>query len=105
VLWDDALPGFGLRITERGSKSFVLSYRAGGRKRFLTLGLYGVLTLDQARNKALKELASVLEGADPVEQRREERRRAETYVHGAGHGPRAALDELGEKILGAAKKS
>lgn len=77
VLWDDALPGFGLRVTEAGRKSFVLSYRAGGRKRFLTLGLYGVLTLDQARGKARKVLASVLDGADPVKERQEERRRAE----------------------------
>lgn len=38
ALWDDAVPGLGLRITRAGKKSFVLSYRAGSRKRQMTLG-------------------------------------------------------------------
>jgi hypothetical protein len=39
----------GLRIYPSGKKSFVYSYRAGGRKRLLTLGAFGKLTLDMAR--------------------------------------------------------
>ena len=38
VLWDDSLRGFGLRITSNNRKSFVVSYRADGRKRTKTLG-------------------------------------------------------------------
>lgn len=69
VIWDDSLPGFGLRIYPTGRKAFVLSYRVQGRKRLLTLGMYGVLTLEQARDKARQEMASVIGGADPLEDR------------------------------------
>lgn len=71
VLWDDAVPGLGLRITPNGKKSFVLSYRAGSRKRLMTLGSYGVLTLSKARDRARLELAKVIEGEDPLAQRRD----------------------------------
>jgi hypothetical protein len=49
VRWDSALPSFGLRIYPTGRKAFILRYRAHGSKRLLTLGTYGVLTLEQAR--------------------------------------------------------
>jgi integrase len=73
VLWDTEVPGFGCRIFPSGKKSFILSYRAGTRKRLLTIGTYGVLTLDQARIKARAELAKVeTEGADPLESRQQD---------------------------------
>ena len=31
VLWDDSVPGLGLRITPRGQKAFILTYRVGSR--------------------------------------------------------------------------
>lgn len=65
--WDDALPNFGVRIYPSGKKSFVVSYRTSGRKKIMVLGKYGVLTLDQARNKARAALVRVVEGADPAE--------------------------------------
>lgn len=75
VLWDDEVPGFGCRIFPSGAKSFVLSYRAAGRKRMMTIGTYGVLTLDQARKTARAELAKVeTEGSDPLADREKERR-------------------------------
>jgi integrase len=70
VLWDDDPPGFGLRLFPSGKRSFVLSYRLNNRKRLLTLGTYGALTLDQARKLARRELAKVEAGtADPLEER------------------------------------
>lgn len=74
VIWDDEVPGFGCRVYPGGRKAFVLSYRVAGRKRLLTVGTYGVLTLDQARTKARAELAKVeTEGADPLAERERER--------------------------------
>ncbi len=70
VLWDTEIRGFGLRLTPEGRKVFIVSYRAGGRKRQMTLGAYGVLTLSQARDMARKHLAQVIEGRDPLAERR-----------------------------------
>ena len=71
VRWDDAMRGFGVRIYPSGQKAFVLSYRADGRKRLLTLGTYGRdFTLDQARDEARKKIGKVLDGDDPVGERR-----------------------------------
>lgn len=70
VLWDDEVPGFGLRIFPSGKRSFVLSYRVNNRKRMLTLGGYGALTLTEARKLARRELAKVETGErDPLEER------------------------------------
>ena len=65
--WDDALPNFGVRIYPSGKKSFVVSYRVHGRKKIMVLGKYGVLTLQQARDKARAALVSITDGADPAE--------------------------------------
>lgn len=67
ILWDDALRGFGVRIQPTGIKSFLVQYRnAGARSRRMTLGRYGVLTVDEARKMARQILATVARGLDPV---------------------------------------
>ena len=66
VRWDDLVPGFGVRIYPSGRKTFVISYRHQGRKRLMTFGSYGVLTLEQARTQARVRLSDVLLGRDPL---------------------------------------
>ena len=61
VRWDDKVSGLGVRVTPNGRKVFVLSYRVNGKKRLMTLGAYGTLTLDQARRKSIREKAKVLD--------------------------------------------
>jgi len=74
VLWDGALPGFGLRVFPSGAKSFVVFYRAGTRQRLMTVGRYGLYTLQQARLMARKLLTRVADGEDPLGERRKDRR-------------------------------
>lgn len=59
MLWDDEVPGFGCRIYPSGKKAFVLSYRAAGKKRLLTLGRVGVLTLKDARARARAKVTEI----------------------------------------------
>ncbi len=73
VLWDDDPRGMGLRVYPSGKKSFVLSYRAEGKKRLLVLGEFGALTLDQARKLAKEKMVEVIKGGDPVQERRQVR--------------------------------
>ena len=71
VRWDDAIPGLGVRIFPSGKKSYLLRYRAKGRRRYMTLGRVGAdITLAQARDRARKYRVEVLDGGDPLETRR-----------------------------------
>ncbi|MFA6095926.1 MAG: site-specific integrase [Candidatus Paceibacterota bacterium] len=70
IRWDSSLPGFGLRTYPSGRKAFVLSYRLKGRKHLMTVGAYGALTLDQARDLARRKVGQIVEGSDPLEERR-----------------------------------
>ncbi len=70
IAFDAEVKGFGCRIAPNGAKTFVLEYRpgVGGRgvaKSRLTLGRYGTITVEQARQAALLALARVRLGADP----------------------------------------
>jgi integrase len=73
VRWDSLLPGFGVRVYPSGRKAFILRYRVNGRKRLFTIGTYGPITLDQARTLAKQHIGKVVQGEDPVEQRKKER--------------------------------
>ncbi len=73
VRWDDAVPGFGVRVYPSGKKSYVISYRSGGQKRLMVLGPVGIFeTVEGARNLAREKLVAAKKGADPLEQRRRE---------------------------------
>jgi integrase len=69
--WDSEVRGFGVRTKSTGTKTFLIQYRnAEGRSRRCVIGQYGVLSVEAARKLARKKLASVIDGADPAEQRR-----------------------------------
>lgn len=78
LLWDDDLPGFGLRCWPSGRRVFFVQYRIGGVRngpqRRLRLGVYGVLTLDQARAEAKRVLAKAALGEDPSNARSERKK-------------------------------
>ena len=80
-LWDDQIPGFGLRLLPSGRKVYVLRYGLGARhkSRQLTIGRHGgpwapdpitgavrALTADLARQEALRLLGERMAGRDPA---------------------------------------
>ena len=65
VYWDEALESFGLRVYPSGGRVYVCAYRVNQRKRLARLGRADVLTLDQARKKAMSYLAKAANQEDP----------------------------------------
>jgi hypothetical protein len=65
--WDDRVPGFGLRVTERGAKTYVLYARTppGYAPARLALGDATKLGLAAAREKARAWLDLIAQGKDP----------------------------------------
>lgn len=80
-VWCGKLSGFGVGVRPSGRKTFVVQFRTGGRgspEHRKSLGLYGVITVDQARKAAETYLASASLGSDLVAE--EKRVRAEMTV-------------------------
>lgn len=66
-LRDTLVPGFLCKITPAGRKVFMLQYRTNaGERRKPALGLFGELTVEQARSLAQEWLAQVRRGGDPA---------------------------------------
>lgn len=79
LFWDDRLPGFGCKVTPKGSKVFVYQYRLGGRGtpvRRYTIGKFGPITAEQARKEAEKLALKVAQGTDPQRVKAEAARNA-----------------------------
>ncbi len=55
VLWDKSMPGFGVRCSQGGTKSFFLMY--GTERARYQIGRVGIITLAEARDLARKFLA------------------------------------------------
>jgi integrase len=98
--WDAALPGFGVRVTDRGAKSYVVYTRwpGTGQPARRALGDATRLPLAVARKRARAWLDLVEQGIDPKDQERdraleEQRRRLTTFAA-------VAKDWLSEAVIG-----
>lgn len=77
TIMDSVLKGFCVRVSASGSKSYGYRYRVGGgrsgRQRWLTIGVHGKITADQARDVVKGWAADVAKGGDPAKDRDERR--------------------------------
>ena len=77
IHFDDTLTGFGFRL-RRGAggkmlRSWIVQYRRAGASRRMLIGSADVLSAEQARAKAKKELAAAALGEDPQADKSERR--------------------------------
>jgi integrase len=63
IIWDDSLPGFGVRVTE-GSVTFIVDFRVSGCRRRVALGSTSLLKYDAARDRAGEIIVSAKKGID-----------------------------------------
>ena len=72
-VWDG---GFGLKVTPMGKKVLLYQYWSPlerGRRRRVTLGVYGRITVDQARDQAKKLAGRIANGEDPAAEKHQQR--------------------------------
>lgn len=70
---DTKVQGLELRVTSKGTKTFTCQrwIKASGRPERVTLGRYPGMTIEQARKKATHVNASIADGGNPAEVRRQ----------------------------------
>ncbi len=72
IHWDDAVQGYGLRVTPAGKRVFMAMGRVKGKTVQFTIGTYGVFTEDLARKRAQRVLQQMREGIDPRNVKKED---------------------------------
>lgn len=60
--YDKSLPGFGVRVSQGGTRSFFLIVGKGPARRRQSIGRFGIITLSQARGEAKRLLAEATLG-------------------------------------------
>lgn len=76
-LWDDKLPGFGVKVTPKGARVYLYQYRIGGRghpTKRVKIGDVGAMKAAKAREVAEAYYAKVRQGEDVAAQAREKKR-------------------------------
>src|SRR5215207_10691711 len=76
ILFDEALPGFGVRVRLGGKRTWIAQYRLGSKQRRVTLGTTEAVDPDEARRRARSVLGLVHNGDDPQARKAEARARA-----------------------------
>jgi integrase len=76
IVFDDDVPGFGIRVRASGVRTWIFQYKIGGRTRRLVLGKVSAIKLAKARDIAGELHAKVRLGGDPASEKREKVQRA-----------------------------
>lgn len=70
MVWDTTIAGFGVRVSAGGAKSFILMGRVNGVAVKRTLGRFGIMTAEKARQEAIRTAGHFASGIDPAKERR-----------------------------------
>ena len=73
LLFDKALPGFGLRIHPSGRKVWIVQARIEGRSRRIVIARHGEMKLAEARRRARDMLGRIRAGGNPADDIRREK--------------------------------
>jgi hypothetical protein len=76
IIFDDDVPGFGIRVRSSGARTWIFQYKIGRRTRRLVLGQVSAIKLAKARDMASELHARVRLGGDPASEKREKVQRA-----------------------------
>ena len=69
MVWDAAVPSFGVRVTDKGKLTFIVMRRLRGKIARRMIGQYPITTLARAREGALEALRDFERGIDPKEKK------------------------------------
>ena len=92
IVFDDDITGFGIRLRESGSRTWIYQYRIGSKQRRMVLGAVKSVPLKLARENAGKLEAKVRLGGDPAMEKETARQEADN-----------TFGELADKYLEARK--
>lgn len=77
ITYDADVPGFGIRVTAKDVRSFVLNYVVNGRERRMTIGRFPIWSATAAREQAKSLRRKVDAGTDPLDEQAAQERAAE----------------------------
>jgi integrase len=98
IVFDDDVPGFGLRIREGGSRTLILQYKIGEKHRRMALGSVAAVNFADTRKEAERLYARVKLGEDPAGDKAEAKAKAaETFEAAAEDYLELKRDELRER--------
>ncbi|MGH7035136.1 MAG: Arm DNA-binding domain-containing protein [Stellaceae bacterium] len=72
IVWDEDLPGFGVRVATSGRRTYFFfgRVRSSRRQVKLKIGVHGTITAERARELAKVEFGKLAADKDPAEERR-----------------------------------
>src|ERR1700722_4392306 len=76
IVFDEALPGFGVRLRSGGKRTWIAQFRVGTKQRRIALGTTETVDPDSARKRAKEALAKVSLGRDPQTEKDQAKRQS-----------------------------
>ncbi|MHA1538913.1 MAG: tyrosine-type recombinase/integrase [Alphaproteobacteria bacterium] len=70
MVYDTVRPELAIRITDKGTKSFLIQKRINNQVVKITLGKYPAMSIPQARDAVIKELNKLTDGINPNEEKK-----------------------------------